>query len=312
MAAVANPGCMRMLEAVLPISNREPARRNLDRAGLLLKSLEFFWTGPGPFVIHVVVPDAELSAIANALLNFGLNGSLKIHLMSESEVSPLIGTAAGNVGYAKQMLIKLSAYKIVHAPFCIIFDTDILCCRPFGQGTFLTGEKAASDWVAPTLWEWWFESAKILKINLSNDELKRPRLGVTPQILSTDILELLAARLTNLFGGNWIQGLIERYSGDHPNIWTEYTLYDLFATEARILDRFHLLPDEIDAQRMLQCRKYNVWSPEDYKNWNPTDALSDDSVGHFMVMQSIIARDVDFDDVKNRWVYALKARYPVG
>lgn len=59
-----------VLEAVLPISNREPVRRNLERAELLLRSLDFFWRGGSPLRLMIIMPDEEFELIYSTVVGF--------------------------------------------------------------------------------------------------------------------------------------------------------------------------------------------------------------------------------------------------
>jgi nucleoside-diphosphate-sugar epimerase len=44
-----------MLEAVLPISDRQKVRRNVDRTEMLLRSMNYFWKDDRPLTIHIVL-----------------------------------------------------------------------------------------------------------------------------------------------------------------------------------------------------------------------------------------------------------------
>jgi hypothetical protein len=100
-----------------------------------------------------------------------------------------------------------------------------------------------------------------------------------------------------------------RYTGDHPHIWTEYTLFYLYALKTGQLQKLYIPPTEIPPERALHCTKQNIWGAKNYPTWSPERALSTDP-GHFMVLQSIAARDVNFDILAERWIKAARDVYP--
>ncbi len=298
-----------MMEAVLPISDREAVRRNLDRAELLLRSLRFFWSGNSPLRLHVVAPDEEVDKIRQRLQPFATD-RLQLDFLPESTVSPNLALGGSGKGIAKQMLVKMAAFQFVKTKFYLTLDTDVVACRPLSTRDLVLGGKALTEWAQPTTLAWWQESATVLGYDAAPSTFAaRARIHITPQVMSSEISRLLSDYLSLRFNADWLMGLLDRYTGNHPHIWTEYTLYDLFADMQGLLPRFYWMPEELPGTWRLHGRQ-NIWMPDDYRRWRPEQALEDATIGYFLVFQSILAHDVDFDHVSARWSAAVKARYP--
>lgn len=303
-----------LCEAVLPISDKSVERRNVDRAILLLKSLSYFWRGSEQLQLRIVVPDDELNAISDRL-GSQYGESLLISYKTESDVSPNISKIDSKFGYAKQMLIKLAESKSNKMENYLVLDSDCVACKIFDENTFFVDGRIVTQWAPPSLGEWWIQSASVLGFELGQDFSNGDKIHVTPQILNKEICESLKSYLTvpRFLGGNWIDGLIQRYTGNHPHIWTEYTLYYLYAAKTGRLQKYYVPPTEIPPERALHCASQNIWGVENYRNWSPERALSADP-GHFMVLQSISAHDVNFDVLAERWRRAARevfSDYPV-
>jgi hypothetical protein len=297
-------------EAVLPISDKSVERRNVDRTILLLKSLSYFWRGAEQLEIRIIVPDDELDSIRDRLgSHYG--DSLSITYKTETEVSPNISKIDSKFGYAKQMLIKLAESKSNKFDNYLVLDSDCVACKPFDENTFFVDGRIVTQWAPPSLGEWWIESASILGFELGQGFSNGDKIHVTPQILNKEICEGLKGYLSiaRFLGVNWIDGLMKRYTGNHPHIWTEYTLYYLYAARTGRLEKLYVPPTEIPPERALHCASQNIWSAANYPNWSPERALSGDP-GHFMVLQSISAHDVNFDVLAERWNQAAREMYP--
>jgi hypothetical protein len=193
----------------------------------------------------------------------------------------------------------------------LVLDSDCVACKPFDEGTFFVDGRIITQWAPPSLGEWWVESASILGYELGDDFFNSDKIHVTPQILNKEICEGLKNYLSSerFSGGNWIDGLMERYTGNHPYIWTEYTLYYLNAAKTGLLREHYIRPTEVPPEKALHCASQNIWGVNDYAGWSLQRALCVDP-GHFMVLQSIAAHVVDFDILSERWRSAAREIYP--
>ena len=140
-----------MLEAVIPVSNRIEVRRNLDRFDMLLRSFSFFWRGENRLILNVVVPDDEYAAFLSWLRHYDILSNLQLHLMSESEISPVLASIKPSFGVLKQMLIKLAVFGFVKVDYCLLLDSDIVACQPFSTNDLIINGQALTEWLRPTL-----------------------------------------------------------------------------------------------------------------------------------------------------------------
>jgi hypothetical protein len=298
-----------MLQAVIPISDREKARNNLERCEILLKSLNFFWNDEERFLIYLIVPDGEKTAISIYIESLRNSlPKLEVSVLTESSISSVLGSISPNFGVMKQMLVKLSCFDIVSSDYAILFDSDVVACKPFGAADLIKEGRALTEWLRPSLSEWWMESARVLGYSLTNSDFAVPRMFVTPQILCRPIVTALLSKVAENLDTDWMIGLISEYSGTHPNIWTEYTLYDLFSDRNNMRLSYHIGPEEIVGNH-LHCMEQSIWGAANFPTWSPKAALDGTSSGYFMVLQSITAGSVSFDEVKARWIEAAVATY---
>ncbi|HET6182295.1 MAG TPA: DUF6492 family protein [Acetobacteraceae bacterium] len=188
-----------IVEAVLPISNKETVRQHADRAVMCLESLNFFWRDRAhPLVVHVVTPDQEQDSIRSVLRPVAeASRNLRFAFRTDSSISPHLSSFPRQ-GTGKQMIIKLAAYRFVRSRFFLTLDTDVVACKPFDSGDLVSGGRALMDRIVPSTSNWWQQSAMILGVEA---RLGKPRMFVTPQLLSIDICEQLAAFLTSRFSG---------------------------------------------------------------------------------------------------------------
>lgn len=290
---------MPTINAVLPISDREDARRNLDRAHLLLKSLARFWRGSDKLEIQVVCPDAELQKIGNSLSVWETTSTLRLNIRNETSVHPIISEAPPGYGVAKQMLVKLAVPEFTTSDFYLTFDTDVVACKPFDEDSLVPGGRALTEYFHyPEKYPWYLNSARLLGIPEEDVNLGSPRLFVTPAVLSVEIVKALHIHLSKLGNGRyWMKHLMEAYTPTDNSYWTEYTLYDLFSHAEGLFDSHHH-PYSVDAT--VHCREQSIWVDDHYSRWNPSQAFNGQSPGLFMVLQSITAHGVPFDEVRER------------
>jgi hypothetical protein len=294
-----------IISALLPISDRVKERLNVDRAILLLSSFQCFWKDERPLDIFIVMPDAEQEAIEKALGNFGKAPNLNLHFVNETTVSPSIAKLPRGYGVAKHMLIKLAANRFVRSKFYLILDSDIVACKPMTADDLVIDGKALTYYYRPEPPAWWNCSEAVLNYPYNGYLASNGnRIFVTPEILSCEITSALQGKLEQLFNGDWIDGLIERFDTKSNDYWTEYTLYDLYAVETGLFEQYHVAETAI--QHPLHCMEQSLWVPQHLENWDPAKAFNGQSPGYFLVLQSIMANDADFYDIRRRVIDAAR------
>lgn len=295
------------IAAILPLSDRLPERRNLGRAALLLNSLNAFWTDAAKLRVHIVMPDNEFDSIKLALSPFIDCHNISLVFLRESSVSPVIANAPANLGIAKHMLIKLASNSYTNAKFNLVLDSDLFLRTATSARDLVVDGRASVYYWSPHL-PWYECSARVLKCERL-ENLAKPRMFVTPQILSSDILEGLQHHLSELYGAeDWISTLLSLFVPTDNQYWTEYTLYDLFAEQSGMWRTYHI--EDGVPQIPLHCMDASIWTPGHAQAWDVNKMFDENSVGRFAVLQSIMAAVIDFDLIQSETFRAWRAKYP--
>jgi hypothetical protein len=261
--------------------------REIDRATLLLRSLIDHWKGDFPFEMHLVSLDEEVDEIKERLSPLSCE-RLAIKFYSESDFFPSSSAFFRMKGMYKQQVLKLAVpAKLDLGPF-ITFDADVISLRDFNNLTFMVGNKILSTWEPRNIHSWWQNSMVSLRAWGSD---KQPGLGVTPNILHSDICASVF-RYMELRGLDPLSHLQE-LSDSHPELyriegegislaWSEYSLYTLVGEWFGTLSTYHVIPEEAAKSQFALHSRRNVWSR------NTADKLVPDvdDVGYFLIVQS--------------------------
>lgn len=263
------------MDAILPLrTSGGYSGHDLQRAEILIRSIERFWVGKRPLVLWIIACDASAGQIAASLSS----DRIRIEVASETEVLPQLLRHEEAPGWYKQQALKLAAHAIVDSPFYLVLDADLICVQPFSDEKLVVDGKALTDWEPKSIHaEWWRGSATVLK---HTDCTETFGLSVTPEVLSTHVCDKLLKHLAQLHAMDWCDLLLQN------RIWTEYTLYCLFATREGYIDRFHHTRHWMEANQKAIRSQQNVWHKADFETWQPKRAFSPGSTGVFMVCQS--------------------------
>lgn len=276
------------VDAVLPLTLRD-----CERAQILLDSLEAFF--PGLHTLHVIVPDAQRSAIESQL-RFS-----RLVIRNENDVLPELPfwrrLFRASVVYRRrpdgwyvQQLAKLAGPRYVGSAHYLTLDADVICTRPVRPSDLIREGRSLCQ--RPILvgehvnWYAWAERV------LGQPRLSRFNHGATPHFYATEAMRRLHAFLetrsyagTRALGGlladpsamnSWV-GVLMRHLP-----WAEHTLYHVFLENAHLFDRYHVDVAAIGA-RALHDR--SVWEPGEFEKWDPASAFADDGP-HFCLVQS--------------------------
>ncbi|KQT53458.1 hypothetical protein ASG52_04905 [Methylobacterium sp. Leaf456] len=287
------------ISAILPISDHEKVRRNIDRAKLLIDSLEKFWSGEA-LPLFIVTPDHELASIQDQLLGRANLKNVRLSFLKESELDAAIANAPDGYGIAKQMLIKLSAFRISTSDYYLILDSDICCCKSISKDALIKNGKALTEFFAyPKNYPWYVNSAKVLQADIATVNFGEPRLFVTPEILAKEILVALSEKINSMYPGqSWVEFLLSVFDKRDNHYWTEYSLYDIFSSAENLFLDHHFAPEP--GAQPLHCMDQSIWVQGSIPNWDPAKAFSGESRGYFLVLQSIMAYEIDFDVIDAR------------
>lgn len=215
-------------------------------------------------------------------------------------------------GWTRQQVVKLACATLINTPFYLVLDADVFMARQAHVLDLFVTERCNSqasricdhqsnigyrckndcypmkgeveDWHM----RWWRNSAETLQLNVTFDW--EYAIGVTPQILSTDISLQLGQYIQNRFQvDSWVAYLLDVFAAKnkrnlqvkhetHDPAWTEYSLYFLFAQHAQVFEKYHA------NAAVLQWNA--IWTWEQYEQWDPCRDTFGFDYGYFSLVQS--------------------------
>ena len=189
--------------------------------------------------------------------------------------------------YGLQMTLKLLCAKLVHTPYYITLDADVVANRPLRPELFVApdGRGFFDPEPRPVHDDWWFNSAVLLGVQDDFDAHGRG-FGVTPAVLSTYgslwVLEGLRSRFLSFAWENTSTTFLEQWLslyGALPYLlFTEYTVYRLALDHLGLFEVLHAVQNNASK---LHC--WDVWTFEQLP-WNEAAAAESGCV--FSVVQS--------------------------
>ena len=154
----------------------------------------------------IITPHTELEMIRKKLLDHYPEFPF-VFVDEDSLISPAFFCESG---WLKQMLLKLLIANRVTTPYYLTLDSDVFLTKPFIETSlFYEGKLIFSRNPVDCHQEWWTASSKILNFNYREILKQKSLMGVTPEILVTDVCLQLQENLRRVSN-------------------TEYTLYWVF------------------------------------------------------------------------------------
>lgn len=224
----------------------------------------------------VVSPPEDLGRVRKRLVD---TAQFPVRVVDEARLCPSV---ADERGWYKQQIIKLAAAELIHTPWYLTLDADVVCVRHVNDSFLFPDGRAI--WQRERVRahpEWWEGSREVLGTSRKLD-LGQVVTGVTPALIHTASARELLERLAAVDRGcHWAATLVRL---QHLN-WTEYSLYWTHLVD---LDRVeHLYADS--SHRLYGG--HSVWSLQQLGPLNSTllDAVfSPDSDYGFLVFQSTL------------------------
>jgi hypothetical protein len=274
------------MDAVLPLRLSGGYQdQDLGRARILLHSLEHFWADAVRLRLIVIAPAAEVPAI-----HAGLRPCrLPLAVLREEVLLPELTDVPEVRGWFRQMALKLDAHMLVPSDFFLTLDADLICTQPLSRDRLFHQGRALTDWEPRGHHRaWWEGSAAALGLPERPEEAagETPGLSVTPELLSTRILRALERALHPGGGAEAWTTLLRR-----PGLWSEYSLYTLFAEQAGMLRQHHLEAGWMRAHNRSLRAEGNVWFAAQLADWTPARAFAPGARGFFAVCQSSTGAD---------------------
>lgn len=273
----------RSLAAILPLKvTGRHYGANLARLDVLFSSL-LSYSGPELLdEIVVVTPPGEVGLAESYAANWP---ELPLRVVGEGEHFEAFGrfTRPWQIRpWQRQQVVKLNAPALTDAEYVLTLDPDVLAVRPITRSSLIPGGRALlqpeSRSVHP---QWWQDSADLLDVPA---DLTAPGMGVTPALLSREVLLALHARLSECAGRPWMDVLLTSYCD-----WTEYTLYYLAAEHFGLLESKHVVVEEgADGELapLQVAADASIWSRESATSNHLERLLAGSDPGIFAVVQS--------------------------
>ena len=275
---------MATLSALLPLKVRgRHYGDNLARLDLLFSSLVHY-AEPGLLdELIVVIRSDERELVERFLGNW--SSRLPVRTVVEDDHFPAFRryTKPWQVRpWQRQQIIKLNAPAFTDAPFVLVLDPDVMAVKPLTRELLLPGGRAVVEAESRSVHrQWWIDSAGVLDVDPG---LERRGMGVTPAILSSEIIASVQQRVAAVSAKPWMDTLLTSYCD-----WTEYTLYLLEAERSGLLERRHLWGDDPAAPAPLQLSpEISIWDAERASRANIEHLFTTDDPGLFAVLQSSI------------------------
>ena len=276
------------LAAVLPLKvTGAHYGQNLARLDLLLSSLLSFGE-PGLLDDFVIVAPSEEVPLARA---YAANWpELPLRVLDEETHFPAFARYQRpwqRRPWQRQQVIKLNSPALTDADYVLTLDPDVLAVRPLTRAALFPDGRALLEYEARSIHpQWWRDSADLLDLSA---DLAAPGMGVTPALLSREVLLAVHDRLTACGRRPWMDVLLTSYCN-----WTEYTLYLLSASHAGLLSGHHRWCGEDPSVPHLQVPSdVSIWERRAATVENIDRLLSGEQPGMFAVAQSNTGVDPD-------------------
>ena len=230
-------------------------------------------------IIFIIVPDNELEKFLN--FNFFEKNNVlktKISFIKESELIPINSFTKNNFffrnrnGWFKQQILKFAISFQIKTKFYLILDSDCVFIKSFNfSDAFLEKNNSILSYLQEEEIyihdKWWKGSAKLLGIPESFLTSLKTGIGVTPQILSVEIVKELCHFIERKSDKEKWYSILwsNRIQIFPPMLWTEYTLYYLYAVRTGILNNYHVMK-----KNCIANYDKSVWELHDSFDWNPT------------------------------------------
>jgi Family of unknown function (DUF6492) len=271
------------LAAILPLKvTGRHYGENLARLDVLFSSL-LHHAAPGLLdELVIVTPQAEVRVAEEYAANWA---ELPLRVVGEAGHFEAFGrfTRPWQVRpWQRQQIVKLNAPALTDAEYVLTLDPDVLAVRPMTRRSLLPGGRALLQKEARSVHpQWWRDSAALLDMPVDLDALG---MGVTPALLSREILLTLHDRLAECDGRPWMDVLLTSYCD-----WTEYTLYLLAADHSGLLGCRHHVVEEGDGGDVAPLQvaaDMSIWGRETATTHHLERLLGGSDPGLFAVVQS--------------------------
>ena len=268
------------LDIIIPFIHRDK-----ERFTVLWDTLEKYLDIPN-FNLYLVSPDGK-SPISSS----------RIIPVKEKDLDPnLADNRFSNQGWWKQQIIKLLAHRITSSEFILSLDSDCFLNRSLNIKNIIKNKKCKINLSKDGSWDNWYRgSENVLRLKLKSKD----KVGVTPFIFSRHILHGLNNYLDILYNNNTVKNLLElslqSKTASVSDVWTEYTLYHIYADTTGVLYKYHIQDNNFKLYD--NC----FWNEKEAESWDPAKSFKNPK-HFFTVAQSV-------SNKSGSWVYEKIKKY---
>jgi len=206
---------------IVPIANNSCIRR----VNLFIKSLNKFLFMDDVHKIYIITSTAKMDSIKQIWMNdlIGAHIFNKITFIDENVIEPVF---LENKWYYQQIL-KLKISKYIQTKHYLVLDDDMFLIKPLKFSDFISNDNKIiythesfphNNPRCYTNSTWWTTSANVLEFDVKRIYDNTCLMGVTPQLLITDVVIGLIAILEKKYGIEWAKKITQLR-------FTEYALY---------------------------------------------------------------------------------------
>ena len=204
---------------VLPINPNTNISQCIINIKLLYKNLYM----EDIYKIYIITSIDHINRINKQIINIDIYN--KIEFINECFINPIIP----NQNWIYQQILKLKISSLIKTRYYLILDIDMYLIKSlkytdlFYENKIIYSHECFPHNNPPGYTNniWWNQSCNLLDYNIKNLYDKNNLMGVTPQLLDTQIVKDLLIFLEQKYGVNWINIAIQ-------NKFTEYSLYWIY------------------------------------------------------------------------------------
>jgi len=212
---------------IVPIANNSC----IHRVKLFIKSLNKFLFMNDVHKIYIITSTAKMDSIKHIWMNELIGAPIfnKITFIDENEIEP---SFLEHKWYYQQIL-KLKISKCIQTKHYLVLDDDMFLIKPLKFSDFINSDNKIiythesfphNNPRCYTNSAWWTTSANVLEFDVKQIYDNTCLMGVTPQLLITDMVIGLIATLEKKYGIEWAKKITELR-------FTEYALYWIYVIQ---------------------------------------------------------------------------------
>lgn len=181
----------------LPLKLYQPEQDLRRLTQINLRSLERFFDRDLLGKVVIVARGEDVQLIQDAVRKSGI--SLPVEVIPETELLPSF-SGLGGIGWFRQQVLKLFAWRAIDSPYVILLDDDVLMTRPTGRNELVMGGRLVMSHLHADGFRQYFDSScPLLAYDRKAISPEQRVMNVTPEIMVTAELRNLVGELRQLW-----------------------------------------------------------------------------------------------------------------